>query len=251
MPVETVACLGSSTTAGKGQAFNWIQALEKRPQNKHYRFVNFGVGGDLAYNALERLSSVAACHPDKVVILIGGNDILASVFKNARRFFISWKRLPKDPSPEWFRENLQAIVRGLKEKTSAKIALLSLPQVGENDLGPPLHAANSATDRVQQQLNTLFHRYGEIIRDLARQENVRYIPFYELLNEQIAKSPGRTFPAFRLLPLYLDTFRYFVLRRSGDEIAKMNGWRFHVDGVHLNSRGGMILADLVQEFLND
>jgi len=29
----------------------------------------------------------------------------------------------------------------------------------------------------------------------------------------------------------------------------MNGWRFHTDGVHLNSRGGMIVADLVQEFV--
>jgi hypothetical protein len=30
----------------------------------------------------------------------------------------------------------------------------------------------------------------------------------------------------------------------------MNGWRFHSDGVHLNSRGGMLLADLVQEFID-
>jgi hypothetical protein len=30
----------------------------------------------------------------------------------------------------------------------------------------------------------------------------------------------------------------------------MNGWRFHTDGVHLNSRGGMLAADLVQGFLD-
>jgi hypothetical protein len=30
----------------------------------------------------------------------------------------------------------------------------------------------------------------------------------------------------------------------------LNGWRFHTDGVHLNSRGGMIVADLVQEFID-
>ena len=45
-------------------------------------------------------------------------------------------------------------------------------------------------------------------------------------------------------------FRYFVLRQTGDEIARRNGWSFHVDGVHLNSRGGTILADLVQGFLD-
>jgi hypothetical protein len=41
-----------------------------------------------------------------------------------------------------------------------------------------------------------------------------------------------------------------VLRRSSDEIAQANGWRFDVDGVHLNRRRGMILANLVQEFLD-
>jgi hypothetical protein len=30
----------------------------------------------------------------------------------------------------------------------------------------------------------------------------------------------------------------------------MNGWRFHTNGVHLNSRSGMIVADLVQEFID-
>jgi hypothetical protein len=30
----------------------------------------------------------------------------------------------------------------------------------------------------------------------------------------------------------------------------LNGWRFHTDGVHLNSSGGMIAAELVQEFID-
>jgi hypothetical protein len=28
------------------------------------------------------------------------------------------------------------------------------------------------------------------------------------------------------------------------------GWQFHVDGLHLNSRSGKILANLVQEFVS-
>jgi hypothetical protein len=35
-----------------------------------------------------------------------------------------------------------------------------------------------------------------------------------------------------------------------NEIGKLNGWRFHRDGIHLNGRSGKILADLVQEFLS-
>ena len=52
------------------------------------------------------------------------------------------------------------------------------------------------------------------------------------------------------LSFYRDAFRLLVLHRSLDEIAQKNGWRFHTDGLHLNSRGGKILADLVQEFIS-
>jgi lysophospholipase L1-like esterase len=41
-----------------------------------------------------------------------------------------------------------------------------------------------------------------------------------------------------------------ILRRSFDEISRINGWEFHIDGIHLNSKGGRMLAEAVQEFLN-
>jgi hypothetical protein len=44
--------------------------------------------------------------------------------------------------------------------------------------------------------------------------------------------------------------RQFVLRKSNDEIGRLNGWQFHRDGIHLNSHSGEILADLVQQFLD-
>lgn len=41
-----------------------------------------------------------------------------------------------------------------------------------------------------------------------------------------------------------------ILRRSFDEISRSNGWEFHIDGIHLNTRGGRILAEAVQRFLD-
>lgn len=40
-----VACLGSSSTAGKGQAFNWITELQRRLGQRRFVFRNFGVEG--------------------------------------------------------------------------------------------------------------------------------------------------------------------------------------------------------------
>jgi hypothetical protein len=67
---------------------------------------------------------------------------------------------------------------------------------------------------------------------------------------QIQTSPGRAFISFQFLPFYRDAFRVLVLRKTPDEVAQLNGWRFHSDGIHLNSRSGIIAADLIQKFID-
>ena len=42
--LETVACLGSSTTASRG-TYKWIDELERRPHNSRFRFVNLASAG--------------------------------------------------------------------------------------------------------------------------------------------------------------------------------------------------------------
>jgi len=109
---------------------------------------------------------------------------------------------------------------------------------------------NDTADPVQLELNGLFESYSGIVREIVEDEGVSYIPLYESMHEAIAASPGRDFTAFRFRSFYLNAFRQFVLGESLDDIVRKNGWQFHVDGLHLNSRGGMILAELVQEFLD-
>jgi lysophospholipase L1-like esterase len=112
---EVVACLGSSSTAGQGQAFGWIDELSRRPENARFSFRNLGVGGDFAYDALQRVPAVIEAHPARIVVLIGANDVMAMVFPNVMRLLGGFmKRLPRQPSVEWFRENLDAIVTRLK-----------------------------------------------------------------------------------------------------------------------------------------
>ncbi len=237
-----VACLGSSSTAGQGQAFGWIDELSRRPQNARFVFKNLGVGGDFAYDALQRVPAVVATSPDRIFVLVGANDVLAMVFPNVQRFLGGFmKRHSQEPSFEWFRENLAAIVTRLRAETRARIALSSLGPIGE---------APDSTDPNQRRLNELVARFSASIRETSAQQGTDYIPFYERLSAGIAASPGKALTAFRFLPIYGDTFRYYVLRKTSDEIGAANGWKFHVDGVHLNRRGGMILAGLVQDFLD-
>jgi lysophospholipase L1-like esterase len=235
-----IAVLGSSSVAGKGQAFDWIGEIGRRPGNSRFHFRKFGAGGDFAYNALQRLPQVLACHPDKAVVWVGGNDVLALVSNKVRRFSRILKRLPNEPSPEWFSENLRTIVRRLKSSTSVNIAVCSLSPIGEDPV---------SKNPFQRTLNQRIEEYSAIIKDVAREEGVSYVPVHEAMLAQIQGSPGRAFTSFEFLPFYRDAFRVLVLRKSPDEVARMNGWRFHTDGVHLNSRGGMVVANLVQEFI--
>jgi len=202
---------------------------------------NLGVGGDLAYSALSRLPRVVALRPDVVVVAVGWNDILTTVFPNARRFIGAWKRLPSDPSPAWCGANLRTIVREVHARTGARVGLVSPSDMGENP---------QSSDPVQRELNGLFADYRDIVEQIAHEEGAGYLPFYERLHEQIVAEPGQDFTAFRFWAMYGNAVRQYLLRQSLDEIARRNGWRFHVDGLHLNRRGGMVLAEVVQQFLD-
>jgi hypothetical protein len=50
-------------------------------------FFNRGVGGDHTYNALKRLPQVIQYNPNKVVVLIGGGDVLWTLSATRDRVF--------------------------------------------------------------------------------------------------------------------------------------------------------------------
>jgi lysophospholipase L1-like esterase len=205
------------------------------------RFYRFAEGGDLAYNGLQRLPDIVNLQPDYVIVLLGDNDVLALISTKVAQFDRLTKQLPSQPSPQWYRENIQAIVRRLRRDTSARIALCSLIPIGEDP---------GAAHPFQAEANRRIAEYSAMLKEIAQEEAVSYLPFYERIHELILASPGRAFTRFAFLPFYRDVFRQVVLRKSNDEIGRLNGWRFHRDGIHLNSRSGEILADLVQQFLD-
>jgi lysophospholipase L1-like esterase len=239
---ETVACLGSSTTAAKG-TYKWIDELAARPQNSRFRFVNFGVGGDLSFNLANRLDPVLRAAPDRVVVLIGTNDILASVFGNVRRFSRIWKGLSEQPSATTFKRNLELITQRLQQKSGATIALSSLAPVGE---------ALASKDPVQSRLNELVCAYSDIVAEVSRSSGSSYIPLYERFRDELDRCGiAKPFTRFSFAGFYRDyLFREMILRRNFDQIAQQNGWQFHIDGVHLNTKGGRILTEVVQQFLD-
>ena len=107
-------------------------------------------------------------------------------------------------------------------------------------------------DAVQSRLNDLYAAYNGAIREVSSRERTDYIGFYEAFQDELESSKtAKPFTRFSFPSFYRDYLvREMILRRSFDEISRSNGWEFHIDGIHLNTRGGRILTNAVQRFLD-
>lgn len=232
---KLAVCAGDSLTRG-AVSVDYVTMLASRLRD--WEFVNAGVNADLAFNLGERVGEIAALDPDAVTILIGTNDVNATFGFQAAYGYIAAKRLPERPSPLFYRECLIGIVRTLKRSTRARIALFSIPPIGED----PGHYAYIRTED-----------YAEIIKEIASEEGVEYLPLRERLCAYIESLPQPSPP-----PLGFRSFgkaqldagraqRHFG--KSLDEISASNRFRLLVDGIHLNSHGAAIIAELAEGFL--
>ena len=104
---KTLVCFGDSITAGYGldASQSYPAALEPLLSKRgfHYRVVNQGVSGNTTKDAVARVSSIVALHPEVVVVEFGGNDGL--------------RGLPLDTT----RRNLDSVLTTLQ---AAKIRIL-------------------------------------------------------------------------------------------------------------------------------
>ncbi|MDG4791179.1 GDSL-type esterase/lipase family protein [Micromonospora sp. WMMD1102] len=212
-----VVAAGSSSIQGRLGA-DWVGALRERPEHREYEFVNAGINGDTSADLRRRVDTdIVACRPSAVMILIGGNDVRDGV--------------PLDQ----YRENLDAIVERVKSRTTARIALLSLPPLGED-----LDAA----------LNRKLTAYNTVIRETAARAQVDYLPVHEQLADLLRQRGGDPAPYdFSFLLAFGAAAQHYLFGQSWDEVSRNGGRELHVDHIHLNDRGGAIITELAAQWL--
>jgi lysophospholipase L1-like esterase len=237
--MQTVCCFGASLTSGT-VSFNYLELLSARPAMRDFEFINHGVNGDLAWNGLQRLDKVEDDDPDFVTIMIGTNDVNATMSERNWIRYKSFNHLPERPTLEWYEQNLKEIVTRLRKETGAKLALVSLAPIGED-------LAHEANKKVEE--------YNKAVRRVAQDENVDYLPLHE---EMIAYLLTHEEDRAKLGPMleYRDglhnTANALGLHSTGlswDEVSKRNGLLLLTDTLHLNSKGANIVADLIEGWL--
>ena len=238
--MKTVSCFGASLTAAR-VSYDYLELLRAKPALAAYQFINRGNDGDLAWNGLQRLDAVIADQPDYVSILIGTNDVNATMSERNRLRYLNFNHLPAEPTLEWYEENMRLIVGRLKHETGAKISLLSLAVIGED---------------LDHEANQKIRFYNEAIQRIAADENIAYLPLYERMVDYLhAHQADRA----SLPPMlaYKDGFtnvgNAIGLHASGmtwDEVSKRNGLLVTTDCLHLNSIGAAMVADLIEGWLS-
>jgi lysophospholipase L1-like esterase len=237
--VRTVVCLGASLTAGSVSA-DYVEMLAARPALAGFRFLNHGVNGNLAWNILHRLDPVIAAQPDAVTLLIGTNDVNATLSERNLRHYVEFYKITTTPTLEWYEENLLAIVRRLQDETRARLSLLSLAVIGED---------------LEHEANRRIALYNEAVRRVAAATKIDYLPLHERMIAYL-----RAHEADRAsLPPRLDYRDGLVnignaiaLHGTGlswNEVSRRHGLLVTTDCIHLNETGAGLIADLIEEWV--
>lgn len=233
---KVVVCAGNSITHGRVSA-NYVDLLGER-LGTEFQTVNAGVNGDLAWNVLQRLDEIVACQPDYITLLIGSNDCKGVLVEEDGNISMKKKCLPQMPTDDWYLKNLDSICQQLRSETDARIALLSLPPLGE-DLSHPAYQISV--------------RYNKMIEETAERHGIDYLPLGEEMAtylEEQDQVPGLSYDDGFRAPMYKAIFAHFILGRSFDEIAAANGLLLMTDLLHLNETAAGMAADLIRDFVN-
>ncbi|MHA2363999.1 MAG: SGNH/GDSL hydrolase family protein [Candidatus Hodarchaeales archaeon] len=234
---KIVVCIGDSITHGT-VSVNYVKMLIERLNDQKYHFINAGINAQLAYNVYLRLDEIIACQPDFITILIGTNDVNASLSDYNASSYTKTQKLPKRPSIEFYRENLTKIVSKLKKETKSKIALLSLPIIGED---------------LKDKANKRILEYNSIIKDISIDHNISYL-FLNEKQEQFLKENNHL-PKMIYNDRLVDrtclkaSIKYFLFLKNLDQISKDNGFLITTDFLHMNSTGAKMITDLIEKFI--
>jgi lysophospholipase L1-like esterase len=233
---SVLVCVGDSITHGRVSS-NYVDMLSDDLGKNDFYIVNAGINSELAYNVLMRVEPIIACDPDYVTVFIGTNDAHGALTTEQGEKEVKEMELPQMPTEAWYRENLTQLVRKLKESTHARIALLSIPPIGENPADPAF---------------LLSDHYGAIIRDVARTEQVSYLGLFEAMAAYLAEHTNAA-PLYSRgdfeRAMYTGIARHFLLGASFGDISRKNGFLLETDYLHLNETGARMVADLIEGFV--
>ncbi len=95
--------------------------------------------------------------------------------------------------------------------------------------------------------------FSNVARDVAAITGVRYLSLNEKMRAYLEINRVEQTHGFEKSPslMYRAIFDHVILRKSFDAISEKNGFIILTDFLHLNSRGGDMIAELIGTFITE
>jgi nucleoid DNA-binding protein len=153
---------GDSLTQGTFSA-DYVGLLRRHLNSTGFEFVNAGVNGAKLAGLLKRTREILACRPDAITILIGTNDVHAYLDSQTKHSPVSLS-----DSIARFRRDLQSLIPALRSVSTPRIAVFSIPPIGQDMLSP----ANRAVEQYNEAIRQVCERNHVLKQALQRGEKI-------------------------------------------------------------------------------
>ena len=231
-----VVFCGDSITHGH-IGYDWVSALRKKDDSKIY--INAGINADLTWNLNERVDNIIKHNPDYITILIGTNDAIGSQnIKHIQDYYVSTKGLPRLPHIDWYRSELERFIETVTVQTDAKIAISTLPWLGEQS---------------NAEIITVVKDHNDIIRLLSKKYNLTLIDLFKHFEDIIDSnnSVPYTTTEWRRLRGLRAVILHYVFGWSWNRTGKKYRLKLLCDHIHLNEKSGATFQNLMEDFINE
>ncbi len=232
---RTVVCFGDSNTHGN-VSYDWVSDLSVELST--FQVLNAGLNSDLSFSLLKRLEDVILCKPDFITIMIGTNDINASYSDKSLKRYVSLGKILSTESPSIisFEKNIKEIVKKFQQETNAKIALITLPLMGED---------------LNYKINQIADNYSLSIEKVANQSNISCLQIRQEQKEYLLKNPSFTPYKFEQYFVLLNksVIFHYIFGLSWDKISKKHKTQLSPDFLHQNSIAGKMIKDQILNWI--
>ncbi|TGK79008.1 SGNH/GDSL hydrolase family protein [Leptospira noumeaensis] len=230
---QKVVFLGDSITHGR-VSYDYVGSISKNPSLTNFQIINEGINSRLTVQILEQLENLKKLNPDYVFLLIGTNDLKATLSEEEYNRYANIWKLKEPVTEESFVINLTKIIQSIQKETKAKLIVFSPPVLGEDPNSVPFQRSK---------------RFAELTKQVATKEKTIYKPLHETLSQGLdeSKLSSRKPYTQNTWGMYWTILRYYSTTATWDDLGDSNGYYYLTDAIHLNERGGKILEGMALE----
>ncbi|EOQ98336.1 GDSL-like protein [Leptospira wolbachii serovar Codice str. CDC] len=228
-----IVFLGDSITHGR-VSYDYVAAIAKHPNLVNYQVINEGINSRLTVQILEQLDPLKELKPDIVFLLIGTNDLKATLSPDEYNRYANLWKLKEPVTEESFVTNLTKVIQTIKKDTKAKLIVFSPPVLGEDPESIPFQRSK---------------RFAELTKEVVTKEKAIYKPLHETLSKGLETSNIKIRKPYiqSTWGMYWTILKYYSTTATWDDLGESNGYYYLTDAIHLNERGGKILELMALE----